>query len=309
MIVPEELPEASGIYCITHVASGMRYVGLSKNIRKRMRAHLHHTKCDERDTYIYNALRKYGAAEFEIEVLEFCSVRALKKREQHWIAVNDCIAPRGYNLTRGGDVSPMTNPAVAAKMGATMRRRFAEEPDRRVRQAAAIRNAYADPVVRARMVALTAAARNAPAVRAKISSGLRRAYENDPTLRAKNGAAQRKRFESAEARAAISAAQRKNFENPQARAKLSAALREAYENDPALRANIAATWRDPTVKAARTTRHAVEVAGQQHSSFKAACLALGLDLASHTKARKAMKRDGSVVFRGHTFTLAQKDAA
>lgn len=68
---------------------------------------------------------------------------------------------------------------------------------------------------------------------------------------------------------------------------------------------IAASWSDPTVKAARSKRDRVVVEGVgEFRSVKEAFLALGLPLAKHIKFRVALKADGERYYSGHNFFLA-----
>jgi len=49
------------------------------------------------------AVRKYGAANFEKQILEFCSENNWQEREIYWINKLNSIYPNGFNLTKGGD--------------------------------------------------------------------------------------------------------------------------------------------------------------------------------------------------------------
>src|SRR5579872_4831653 len=53
-------------------------------------------------TYLNNAIRKYGKDNFEVIVLETCSVDILNEREQYYIEKLSSLYPNGYNLTIGG---------------------------------------------------------------------------------------------------------------------------------------------------------------------------------------------------------------
>lgn len=53
---------------------------------------------------LYNAFRRYGKESFVIEVI--CTAESpdkLNELEQHFIKHYDCMVPKGYNLTSGGD--------------------------------------------------------------------------------------------------------------------------------------------------------------------------------------------------------------
>lgn len=68
-------------------------------------------------------------------------------------------------------------------------------------------------------------------------------------------------------------------------------------------AGVTASWLKPDVKAARSARHAVEVAGVQYRSVREAFKALGLPDSKHIKFRGDLKRQGEGVFEGHDFKL------
>lgn len=91
-----------GIYMYTNRLDGKRYIGKSTDIEARRQKHLRNAK-DGRESYFYNALRKYGLKQFDFEVLEECSEEELNEREKHYIDLYNTLYPNGYNLTPGGD--------------------------------------------------------------------------------------------------------------------------------------------------------------------------------------------------------------
>lgn len=101
----ELLPQSSGIYMIKNLKNGHIYIGQSKNIRKRYFSHHRTDFLNEKNccfnTKIYQALRKYGLENFEISVIEECSVQELDKKETYWIGYYNSYK-NGYNSTEGG---------------------------------------------------------------------------------------------------------------------------------------------------------------------------------------------------------------
>ena len=97
-----------GIYCITNLVNGKKYVGQSTNIENRWKIHLQQAR--EKSFYGYNyplyaALRKYGVESFKFEVLEECSQERLDDREVYWIDRLETFpasAGKGYNILKGG---------------------------------------------------------------------------------------------------------------------------------------------------------------------------------------------------------------
>lgn len=89
--------QLSGIYLITNVVSGNKYVGSSRNIYDR--AHSHRTKLvkgKHENIILQNAVTKHGIDNFTFTLIELCSEDSLLEREQYWI---DKMNPK-YNITR-----------------------------------------------------------------------------------------------------------------------------------------------------------------------------------------------------------------
>ncbi len=73
-------------------------------------------------------------------------------------------------------------------------------------------------------------------------------------------------------------------------------------------AAIAATWEDPSVKAARSERSHVSVGGSTFRSVRDAFIHLGLPLEKHIKFRGQLKAAGTMKFGDHTFTIVAQQA-
>ena len=57
------------------------------------------------DYPLYRAFRKYGIENFSFEVIEKCFLEELNSKEKKYIEQYDCIVPKGYNQTLGGQSS------------------------------------------------------------------------------------------------------------------------------------------------------------------------------------------------------------
>lgn len=99
-----------GIYCITNITNGKKYIGLSSDIYTRWKSH---ARADGHCTAIHAAINKYGLDHFDFCVLEECDASELFNREIASIEFHNSVAPNGYNLTSGGD-------GVRDKCGSTL---------------------------------------------------------------------------------------------------------------------------------------------------------------------------------------------
>ena len=106
-----------GIYCITNLKNGKRYVGQSINIKTRWSAH----RCQYLRNLKYiigRAIAKHGLENFSFEVLEYCSEEMLDDRERYYIAeYKTMYNQNGYNLEHGGKKGRVSEWASISKMG------------------------------------------------------------------------------------------------------------------------------------------------------------------------------------------------
>lgn len=99
------LPADCGIYLVTNLINGKKYVGQSVNIKKRFQSHhlcdYKNEKGELYNTKFYQALRKYGIENFEVTVLELCNKENLDEKEIYYVSYYDSFK-NGYNSTEGG---------------------------------------------------------------------------------------------------------------------------------------------------------------------------------------------------------------
>lgn len=88
------------VYVITNLLNGKKYVGVTRDMRRRMNAHASHTIATR--AAIKNAIKKYGRENFQMEVLEEGEVDYCYEREPHWIEILGTQSPSGYNICFGG---------------------------------------------------------------------------------------------------------------------------------------------------------------------------------------------------------------
>ena len=98
--------------------NGKSYVGITtKTAKSRFD---NHKRCANtgKGAALYNAWRKHG--EPKLTVLAVLEDKELASAEQRAIAVYGTLVPSGYNMTSGGEVSPMLFSEIAAKVSASM---------------------------------------------------------------------------------------------------------------------------------------------------------------------------------------------
>lgn len=88
------------VYKITNKVNNRYYIGMTKqDINKRLSQHKQNAK-NGKVTYLYNAIRKHGSENFEIELLcEFNNKEECCDSEINYISENR----NGYNLAIGGE--------------------------------------------------------------------------------------------------------------------------------------------------------------------------------------------------------------
>ncbi len=87
------------IYKITNKLNGKIYIGQTvRRLKVRIKQHL-----TRGESLVSKAIKKYGIDNFTIEQIDHAhSIDELNNKEIYWIAFYDCVAPKGYNLSRGG---------------------------------------------------------------------------------------------------------------------------------------------------------------------------------------------------------------
>lgn len=101
----QNLPDTSGIYMVINLINNKKYIGQSKNIKKRFQSH-HLVDYKNPNSCVYNtkfyqAIRKYGIENFQVEVLQLCDEKDLDDLEIYYIKKFDTFK-NGYNSTEGG---------------------------------------------------------------------------------------------------------------------------------------------------------------------------------------------------------------
>lgn len=104
----------TGIYCITNVINGKKYVGQSIDIRRRLLAHCRSKR--KSNSAIGRAIIKYGLDAFTVEILATCDRDGLGALEKFYIDELNTVAPDGYNLVSGGNVRTKISDETRVRM-------------------------------------------------------------------------------------------------------------------------------------------------------------------------------------------------
>ncbi len=76
-------PPKSGIYLITNIVNGHKYIGSSENLFGRWKCHTKELKANKHgNVYLQNAWNKYGKDNFKFNTLFYCNKENLLKYEQ-----------------------------------------------------------------------------------------------------------------------------------------------------------------------------------------------------------------------------------
>ena len=112
----------SGIYCITHIPSGLIYIGSSVNIHKRWISHKRQLRTGKHPAKRLQIMWDVdGASAFDVYTVEYISSRLeLVRREQHWLDLLDpCCPIIGFN-TSGNAAGGCCSGPVSAEMRAKL---------------------------------------------------------------------------------------------------------------------------------------------------------------------------------------------
>jgi group I intron endonuclease len=117
-ILDDPMERCCEIYKITNLTTQKIYVGqavshILNHKRYRPYGHEGRFRCHISEAFstknnqchfLNNAIRKYGAADFTVELIEYCEINESNEREIHYIKELNSLYPNGYNLKNGGAV-------------------------------------------------------------------------------------------------------------------------------------------------------------------------------------------------------------
>lgn len=106
------------IYKATSATTGKVYIGqTTQTLQERINQHNSHAYNCQYNYHFHNAIRKYGADDFDYVIVEdnIESIEKLNEREKYWIAHYDSYY-NGYNSTLGGEGCIRRDDEVIAKL-------------------------------------------------------------------------------------------------------------------------------------------------------------------------------------------------
>ena len=166
------------IYKATNRNNGKAYVGFTtKGLEARRAIHEHKAKKGLAGPF-YRAIRKYGAGAFNWEVLAVGVDPdwMLKEMEPHYIEAHGTRAPKGYNLTDGGEGLLNPSPETRAKIGLAHRGKRVS-PETRAKTSVSLKGHPTSPETRAKVAASNRRRGVSPETRAKLSAAAKRHHQ------------------------------------------------------------------------------------------------------------------------------------
>lgn len=123
--INNNLAEKCGVYIITNIVNGKRYIGSSKNLKERLIRHKWELdKGIHVNNYLQNSWNKYGEDSFEYGILCLCDITSQFEFEQYYI---DNINPE-YNIQKDVLLSTKSEESKV-KISAGVKNKYLNSPD------------------------------------------------------------------------------------------------------------------------------------------------------------------------------------
>lgn len=100
--ISEDDKNKSGIYTITNLVNGKYYIGSAVNFKQRFKIHISDFKYEQNSKHLQNAYNKYGAENFEMQVLDIIDnlTDLLYIEEMYIINLFSYERCTGYNISK-----------------------------------------------------------------------------------------------------------------------------------------------------------------------------------------------------------------
>ena len=108
-----------GVYCIENIQNNKKYIGISRNIKRRWVEH----RCELNNNthvnqYLQSSWNKYGKTNFKFYIVELCEEEELSDKECYYIKLYKTLShENGYNLTIGGENTSIGKLVISLKDG------------------------------------------------------------------------------------------------------------------------------------------------------------------------------------------------
>lgn len=108
-----------GIYCIENIINNKKYIGMSRDIKRRWAEHKTELNNHEHvNQYLQSAWDKYGKECFKFYIVELCDENELSNKECFYIKEYKTLShEQGYNLTVGGENTSIGKMVISLKDG------------------------------------------------------------------------------------------------------------------------------------------------------------------------------------------------
>lgn len=171
--------------------SGKKYVGYTSRTDRRFREHRSHARKNSQ-LPVHAAIRKYGWDSIVIEIENFIDREVALAEEARRIREMNTLCPNGYNVSLGGDCSPVMSPVMRDAITEKLRRAWdrpeyrrrvteaakAYRPteDQRRKNAEAKKRNWSDPEYRAKLSAAHSGKKQPPETLERRSRSLKAAW-------------------------------------------------------------------------------------------------------------------------------------
>lgn len=108
-----------GIYCIENIINNKKYIGMSRDIKRRWCEHKAELNNSDHDNqYLQRSWNKYGSINFKFYIVELCEEEKLSELECYYIKLYKTLShENGYNLTVGGENTSIGRLVISLKDG------------------------------------------------------------------------------------------------------------------------------------------------------------------------------------------------
>lgn len=108
-----------GVYCIENTVNNRKYIGISRDIKRRWLEHKSELdNHSHNNQYLQASWDKYGKEKFNFYIIELCAEALLSEREQFYIkSYRSMSHENGYNLTVGGENMSVGKAVISLKDG------------------------------------------------------------------------------------------------------------------------------------------------------------------------------------------------